>query len=247
MIGGEEVERSVRYILVLVCGLLATACDPCFGTAACGQSLDVSATGQVVEFRSGEGVAGVELIFRRTSGIRLVEPEGSVTTDGNGLYDYRTRAQEAGSVTFSVTVRPPLPFPEYTVDGITITASAVRGEGQPLGRWLVNPYLAFVGEVRRLDTQEVVGFGGRVTFVRRGGIDIAPDSITTTLDPAGRFLVNPDPLGVGELIADVTIRHQKLRGPRIITGIRVSTRHVDEPIDLTQVLYLPCPFPQGRC
>ena len=59
--------------------------------------------------------------------------------------------------------------------------------------------------------------------------------------------MNPDPLGVGELIADVTIRHQKLRGPRIITGIRVSTRHVDEPIDLTQVLYLPCPFPQGRC
>ena len=247
MIGGEEVERSVRYILVLVCGLLATACDPCFGTAACGQSLDVSATGQVVEFRSGEGVAGVELIFRRTSGIRLVEPEGSVTTAGNGLYDYRTRAQEAGSVTFSVTVRPPLPFPEYTVDGITITASAVRGEGQPLGRWLVNPYLAFVGEVRRLDTQEVVGHGGRVIFVRRSGIDIAPDSITTTLDFGGRFLVNPDPLGVGELIADVTILHQDLRGPRIIRGIRVSTRHVDEPIDLTQVLYLPCPFPKGRC
>ena len=239
MIGGEEAERSARCILVLLCGLLAAACDPCFGTAACGRSLDVSATGQVIEFRSGEGVAGVELTFRRTSGIRLVEPEGRVTTEGNGLYDYRTKAQESGAVTFSVTVRPPALFPEYTVDGITITASAVRGEGQPLGRWLVNPYLAFVGEVRTLDTQEAVGPGGLVTFARRGGIGIVPDSIETTLDPFGRFLVNPDPLGVGEVIGDLTIRHPSLDGPRIITGIRVSTRHVDEPIDLTQILYLP--------
>ena len=239
MIGGERVERSVQWILFLLCGLLAAACDPCFGTAACDGSLDVSATGQVIEFRSGQGVAGVELVFRRTAGILLVEPEGSVTTNGDGLYDYRTTAQEAGSVTFSVTVRPPAPFPEYTVDGITITASSVRGEGQPLGRWLTNPYLAFVGEVRMLETQEVVGPGGTVTFVRRSGIGIVPDSIETTLDPYGRFLVNPDPLGVGEVIADLTIRHPSLDGPRITTGIRVSTHHVDEPIDLTQALYLP--------
>ena len=238
MIGGGE-ERSARCILVLLCGLLASACDPCFGTAACGRSLAVSATGQFIEFRSGEGVAGVELIFRRTGGIRLVEPEGRVRTDGDGLYSYRVDAQEAGSVTFAVTVRPPSLFPEYTVDGITITASAVRGEGQPLGRWLVNPYLAFVGEVRMLDTREVVGPGGTVTFVRRSGIGIVPDSIETTLDPFGRFTVNPDPLGVGELIADLTIRHPSLDRPRIINGIRVSTRHVDDPIDLTQVLYLP--------
>ena len=179
------------------------------------------------------------LIFRSTGGIRLVEPEGRVTTNGDGLYSYRAEALESGSVTFSVTVRPPSLFPEYTVDGITITASAVRGEGQPLGRWLVNPYLAFVGEVRMLDTQEVVGPGGQVTFVRRSGIGIVPDSIKTTLDPFGRLEVNPDPLGVGEVIADLTIRHPSLDGPRITSGIRVSTRHVDEPIDLTQVLYLP--------
>ena len=155
--GGEAAERSARCILVLLCGLLAAACDPCFGTAACGRSLDVSASGQVIEFRSGKGVAGVELIFRRTGGIRLDEPEGPMTTDGDGLYSYRADALDTGSVTFSVTVRPPSLFPEYTVDGITITASAVRGEGQPLGRWLVNPYLAFVGEVRMLDTR---GGGG---------------------------------------------------------------------------------------
>ena len=237
--GGEAAERSARCILVLLCGLLAAACDPCFGTAACGRSLDVSASGQVIEFRLGKGVAGVELIFRRTGGIRLVEPEGRTTTDGDGLYSYRAHALESGSVTFSITVRPPSLFPEYTVDGITITASAVRGEGQPLGRWLVNPYLAFVGEVRMLDTRKAVGPGGQVTFVRRGGIGIVPDSIETTLDPFGRFLVNPDPLGVGELIADLTIRHPSLNGPRTTNGIRVSTRHVDEPIDLTQVLYLP--------
>ena len=239
MIGGGEAERTARYILVLLYGMLAAACDPCFGTVACDGSLDVSATGQVIEFRSGEGVAGVELVFRRTAGVLLVEPEGRVTTDGDGLYGYRTKAQEAGLITFSVTVRPPAPFTEYTVDGITMTTSAVRGEGQPLGRWLVNPYLAFVGEVRMLDTQEVVGPGGTVTFVRRSGIGMVPDSIETTLDDAGRFLVNPDPVGVGDVIADLTIRHPSLDGPRTTTGIRVSTRHMDVPIDLTQVLYLP--------
>jgi hypothetical protein len=237
------VERSARWILFLICGPLAVACDPCFGTAVCDGSLDVSATGQVIEFRSGQGVEGVELVFRRTAGILLVEPEGRVTTDGDGLYDYRAKAQEAGSVTFSVTVRPPSPFPEYTVSDITITASSVRGEGQPLGRWLVNPYLAFVGEVRMLAIQrwrfKVVGPGGTVTFVRRSGIGMVPDSIETTLDPYGRFLVNPDPLGVGEVIADLTIRHPSLDGPIIMTGIRVSTHHVDEPIGLTQALYLP--------
>jgi hypothetical protein len=239
VIGREEAKPSARYILVLFCGLLAAACDPCFGTAACAGSLDVSATGQLIEFRSGEGVAGVELIFRRTGGIQLVEPEGRVTTDGDGLYSYRADAMESGSVTFSVTVRPPSLFPEYTVQGVTLATSAVKGEGQPLDRWLVNPYLAYVGEVRTLDTQEVVGPGGRVTFVRRSGIGIVPDSVETTLDPHGRFLVNPDPLGVGEVVADLTIRHPSLDGPRIINGLRVSTRHVDDPIDLTEVLYLP--------
>ena len=37
VIGGGEAERSARCILVLLCGLLASACDPCFGTAACGR------------------------------------------------------------------------------------------------------------------------------------------------------------------------------------------------------------------
>ncbi len=229
----------MRHCLVLFCGLLGAACDPCFGIVSCGDSLDVSATGELIEFRSGDPVAGVELIFRRTGGSRLVEPEGSVTTDGDGLYDYRAEALEFGPVTFSVIVRPPAGFPEYTVDGITIDATTVTGEGQPLGRWLVNPYLAFVGEVRMLDSKEAVGPGGTVTFVRRGGIGIVPDSIETSLDPFGRFLVNPDPSGVGEVIVDLTIRHSSLDGPRTVTGIRISTSHVDLPIDLSQVLYLP--------
>ena len=230
---------TVRGLLILLSGLLTAACDPCFGTAACGDALEVSATGQIVEFRSGNGVAGVELIFQRTDGIEIVEPEGRVRTDGDGLFEYRAGAREAGSVTFSVTVRPGSMFPGYTVDDVTMTTSAVRGEGNPLGRWLANPYLAFVGEVRLLDTREVVGPGGQVTFVRRGGIGIVPDSIVTTLDEYGRFLVNPDPLGVGEVIVDVTIRHVDLDRPRTVNGIRVSTRHMDDPIALTQVLYLP--------
>ena len=68
---------------------------------------------------------------------------------------------------------------------------------------------------------------------------MVPDSIETTLDDAGRFLVNPDPVGVGDVIADLTIRHPTLDGPKTTTGIRVSTRHMDVPIDLSQVLYLP--------
>ena len=166
-------------------------------------------------------------------------PEGSVMTDGDGLYDYRAEAQEPGPVTFSVIVRPPAEFPEYTVDSITIDASTATGEGQPLGRWLVNPYLAYVGEVRTLDSKKVIGPGGTVTFVRRSGIDIVPDSIETTLDAFGRFVIIPDPLGVGDVIIDLTIRHSSLDGPRMINGIRISTSHVDLPIDLSQVLYLP--------
>ena len=71
------------------------------------------------------------------------------------------------------------------------------------------------------------------------GIGIVPDSIETSLDPFGRFLVNPDPLGVGEVIVDLTILHSSLDGPRTVTGIRISTSHVDLPIDLSQVLYVP--------
>jgi hypothetical protein len=198
----------------------------------------VSATGQVIEFRSGEGLTGVELIFRRTGGVQLIDPVESVTTGANGMYDYRARAQEPGSVTFSVTVRPPAPFPDYTVQDITIATSAVKGEGQPLGRWLANPYFAFVGEVHMLHTREAVLNGGSVEFVRRGGVDIVPDSILMLLDPYGRFFFNPDPLGVGDVIFDLTFRLHGY-GPETVRRT-ISTRHVDDPIDLTEVLYLPC-------
>ncbi len=247
MSGSREAGRSLRRILVLFCGLLAAACDPCFGTAACGDSLDVSATGQVIEFRSGEGLTGVELIFRRTGGVQLIDPVESVTTGANGMYDYRARAQEPGSVTFSVTVRPPAPFPDYTVQDITIATSAVKGEGQPLGRWLANPHFAFVGEVHMLDPREAARMEcatppcGSVEFVRRGGVDVVPDSILTYLDPYGRFFFNPAPLGVGDVIFDLIFKLHGY-GPETVRRT-ISTRHVDTPIDLTEVLYLPCvPF-----
>ena len=191
-----------------------------------------------LNFVPGKGVTGVELIFRRTGGVQLIDPEESVTTGANGMYDYRARAQEPGSVTFSVTVRPPAPFPDYTVQDITIATSAVKGEGQPLGRWLANPYFAFVGEVHMLHTREAVRNGGSVEFVRRGGVDIVPDSILTLLDPYGRFFFNPDPLGVGDVIFDLTFRLHGY-GPETVRRT-ISTRHVDDPIDLTEVLYLPC-------
>lgn len=241
MIGSREAGRSLRRILVLSCGLLSAACDPCFGTVACGGSLDVSATGEIIEFRSGEGVAGVELSFRRTGGVQLIDPEESVTTGANGMYDYRAKAREPGSVTFSVTVTPPAPFPGYTVQDITITTSAVKGEGQPLGRWLANPYFAFVGEVQMLHTREAVRNGGTVEFVRRGGVDIVPDSILTYLDPYGRFFFNPDPLGAGDVIFDLIFKLHGY-GPETVRRT-ISTSYVDDPIDLTEVLYLPCvPF-----
>ena len=163
------------------------------------------------------------------------------------MYDYRARAQEPGSVTFSVTVRPPAPFPDYTVQDITIATSAVKGEGQPLGRWLANPHFAFVGEVHMLDPREAARMEcatppcGSVEFVRRGGVDVVPDSILTYLDPYGRFFFNPAPLGVGDVIFDLIFKLHGY-GPETVRRT-ISTRHVDTPIDLTEVLYLPCvPF-----
>ena len=152
----KETVAGVRLPGVLgLCALMAVACDPCSGTMACGDSLDVSASGQLIEFRSGKGVGGVALVFRRTGGIEITDPERTVTTDGDGWYSYRVGAREHGSVTLSITVRPPSPYPEYTVEDVALSSSSVKGEGRPLGRWVVNPFLAFVGEVRSRATGEL--------------------------------------------------------------------------------------------
>ena len=65
---------------------------------------------------------------------------------------------------------------------------------------------------------------------------MSPDPVVTTLDRFGRFFVNPEPMGLGEVLVDVTIRHPSLDRPRTTKGIRISTRHVDEPIDLTRIV-----------
>ena len=100
---------------------------------------------------------------------------------------------------------------------------------------------AFVGEVHMLHTREAVRNGGSVEFVRRGGVDIVPDSILMLLDPYGRFFFNPDPLGAGDVIFDLIFKLYGY-GPETVRRT-ISTSYVDNPIDLTEVLYLPCvPF-----
>lgn len=242
--------RSGVWIFAVAAAISVLAgCDPCSGIVSCEAGSHVAATGQLIVHESGEPVPGVALVFRRTGGVDLENETVAVTTDRDGRFLYRTGARGEGTVLLEVEVSPP-DRPAYRVEELVLRTRSVRGDGVDLGRWVVNPYFVFLGELRMRSTGEapriVGGRGARVVFRPTGGVPIERDSLITFTDSFGRFLLQPRASGTGIVEGSLSVHHPDLPGPHTVPRLEIESDHVDRLIDLDQQILVGPPQARVR-
>lgn len=201
--------------LLAFTALATAACDPCSGVASCHVVPTISATGQVIDYVTGDAVAGATLTFTATSG-PILAGSLTATTDSHGQFQFSGVPSGAGTVTGDLAVNAPT-FPAgYTAHGVALTTSTTRGEGLDLGRVLAQPYLEFLGQVH----SRFVGSGvvSTVHIVRVGGASLANNNITVQTDTLGQFYLVYAANSADPVIANVTITSPDLATPEIDTA-----------------------------
>lgn len=208
-----------------------TACDPCQNLTGCGgAAAQLSQTVQVIEHVTGRPVGGVRVTFVRTGGAPLDRDTLSGTTGGDGMLTLRTGARELGPVTLAVLVAPPARWPAYRIDGVQAETSTGRGEGGILGRWVVDPYVEYVGELFDSRTGAPLA-GARISFTRRAGPLMTPATVSDVVDArGGRFFWGPQVVGYGDILGDVRVEHPALPGGVVtIRDQRLRPNYIDRP------------------
>lgn len=202
-------------MLALLGAPLLTACEPCAGTANCSTAPRVSYSGRTVVYRENRPIGGVTLEFARTGGAELTGGRLVATSDGDGWFRLVGEVAGEGDVVGDLTVRPPAPFGAYTVPGVRLRQTSVRGDGGDLGRIVADPYLAVIGEVRSLATRGVLP-NAAVRFRRTGGVAISPAAFDWVTDAGGRFFLNAQPATFGTIEGELTVQSTALPKPYAI-------------------------------
>ena len=217
--------RVVRVVLSVVLVAGATSCDPCAGTVGCRTEPRVSVTGRTVVYRENRHIAGVTIEFTRTGGVELASDRVTTTSDDQGWFRLAMDARSEGEVVGDLTVRPPAPWSSYTVAGVRVSTRTIRGDGQDLGRIVVDPYLAVIGELRNLRTRGPLP-GAYVEFRRTGGVAVSPGTMEWTTDAGGRFFIDPLPTGFGTVEGVLTVVSRAL--PKtFVVPVRYTTEWRD--------------------
>lgn len=170
--------------------LLLTACDECAGTPSCRVYPTVSVSGQFVEHKTDRAVSGVSVAFVRTGGIDLINDTLWGVSDRDGFFIARGGSIYSGRVEGKLIVNPPAPFEPFVVPDVVLRAATIRGDGDNIGRLVVNPYLLLVGHVRDRATLAPL-VGASVRFRRIGGGALESDMKTFTTDFGGQFSWEP--------------------------------------------------------
>jgi hypothetical protein len=104
-----------------------------------GLGLHISYRGELVWLRDWTPAQGVEVEFRRTAGIELVQERIMIRTDDNGNFVVQAAPlnEQEGEVVGELIIRPPPPLEPVVVPGLRLSTSAVDGELRFLGRWAI--------------------------------------------------------------------------------------------------------------
>ncbi|AHG91021.1 hypothetical protein J421_3484 [Gemmatirosa kalamazoonensis] len=219
--------RASALLALLALVLSAVACDPCSGLASCNGDPTLALTGQFVVRGTGRPVSGVRVDVVPVAGAT----GGSATTGSDGFWQLELPATATGDVTVDVQVTPPSPYPSYRVPAVHASASTRRGEGNVLGRWVVDPYVNYLAEIR----SRFGGFGvygATVHFMRTGGVAATPNSVDRITDEAGRFGFELAPNGgtLGDVIGDLYVVKPGLTSGTWIRGARIPVVYRDDPL-----------------
>lgn len=222
--------RRSWLLVVSAASLLAAGCDPCSGVVSCEEAPSLSVSGQMVVRETAATVPGVELVFRRVSGVGLAREPVRVVTDSEGRYAFEVEALEEGEVVLDVQVTPPAPWEGYRVTGLRLATSTLRGDGRDLGRWIVDPIVLVSFELHwRYDGSFLVGVP--VQFRRTGGETMDPDTISGRTDVGGRFFIRAETSGPGSVLGELVVFDPRLPEP-YVGDVGLPTFHEYRPVDV---------------
>jgi hypothetical protein len=204
-----------RALAVMALPVALAACDECAGTPSCHNHPEVSATGQFIERRTGSPVANVRVAFVRRSGIDLISDTATASSDADGHFTLRVGSIYNGVVQGDLLVTPPAPYQPYTVSGVQLETSRVRGDGEVLGRLVVNPYVLLVGHVRDRKTLTPL-VGASVTMRRTGGGVLEAAERTFTTDHGGQFSWEPAVIQPAAVQVEFEIRAEGYVRPFVV-------------------------------
>lgn len=226
-----------RLLAIAVVMVGTVACDPCAGTPSCHTTPEISYSGQFIHYPDGSGIGGVEMIFVRDSGAELASDTIRTRSDASGFFTLRGSALEEGTVYGSITVTPPEPWPSYTVGRVALSTHVARGDGGTLGRWMVNPYLVYIGELHDVSTSAPLA-GARIRLTEVGTPRTTQPALTFESAVNGRFMWTPPITNYGpiEVQLDVTPKGST-RTYHLFTTIQPQYR--DEPPVLQPLLVGP--------
>jgi hypothetical protein len=199
------VSPAERALVLLLAALALDACSECTGTVSCSTPPTISYTGQFIDRPTGVPVPGVVVSFLRDSGVTLSSPTITATSDGDGFFRLRATATEGGQVYGALQVVPPAPVAPYTVPGITLTTTNVRGSGGWLGRMMTVPYYFILGFVYDRNTHETLP-DVTVIMRRTAGGRAADDTVKFRTDFGGVFSWDAPLIIADTIVATFEIR-----------------------------------------
>lgn len=223
--------RATVLALAVAASVGAVACEPCNGVVGCSSPGQVSAGGQLVDRQeTGRPVSGARVTVVRTGGVELFPESLSARTDGEGWWQLRFETREEGEAIVDVAVAPPAPRPPYRVSGVRLRTSRERGVGEVLGRWVAEPHITYIAELRDRATDAPIP-GATVTFVRRGGIEVEPTprtQVTQSTSGIGYFTLDLRPRAYGPLVADFVVEREG-QPPARIPNVVIFPQHLYGP------------------
>ncbi len=211
-----------QLLSIVALGLSLAACSPCDGIIGCSADPGFAVSGRMVDWRSGEPVAAVV--------IDVLHAEGSIRTetDAEGFFSVHwSSTLQTDSV--RLRVHPPAPYLPYEGTPVAVRSSSVAGDGTDLGRWVANPFHAYVGQVRLRKNGTSVS-NARVTFEPHDTFADAADVLVASTDWAGNFVLSASAPGGRTTIGRLTIEAPSAGLFRTIDPFALPPRFVDEPL-----------------
>jgi len=230
---GQTIARRLAASAALVLAVGATlalgGCDPCTGVYRCSNERVVSASGRVIEFRSGRAAPGVRVTFTPTGGAPVTGAAMTAVSDGDGQFRFASAVADGEQVIGTLTVTPPGPDPEYSVGGLALTTSSRRGEGNVFQPLLVRPWLFYIAEFRIREGNAPV-VGATATFVRQSGGRPPAEPLQAVTDENGRIFFDVPSAGAEPAVGTWVLEGGNLPRTYIVDSARVRPLYADLPV-----------------
>ena len=158
---------------------------------------------------------GVTIEFQQTSGPATAPSSWTVTTDAAGQAMLPARASAPGTVTGTLTVRPPAPFSTYSVSRSfdTFEADTIVVSTVGIGLWFPH-YVVIRANGARLA-------GARVDVQRVSGIAVTPSLYSAVTSDSGIVHLRIEPAATGEMVADITVAPPAPFASFTLRGVRL--------------------------